>query len=142
MAVETLTALQAYQVMANAACLTDPTSNSYCFVDAVQSANPADLYYYQLPLGLPLPANAKPTCSPCLRSIMSTFAAGVQNSTSTSLTGLRATYDVAAEASVTTCGADFAQTNLVNGAATELGRGTLTTVGTMVLLTLAIMTMA
>lgn len=73
---------------------------------------------------------------------MSTFAAGVQNSTSASLTGLRGTYDAAAEASVTTCGADFAQTNLVNGVASALSRGASATVGTMVLLTLAITMMA
>ncbi|PPR04834.1 hypothetical protein CVT26_012989 [Gymnopilus dilepis] len=121
MAVSTLTALNAFQVMHDVGCSTDPTSNTYCYLDAVRSANPADSYYYQLPLGIPLPNSTRPTCSACSKGAMNIYASALENSTTASLlTDLQSSYAPSAQLSVQFCGADFAQTNLSNAASSLL----------------------
>lgn len=111
MAVNTLTALQAFQVMHDASCLADPTTNTYCFLTAVRNPNPSDLYYYQLPLGIRLPNKSTPSCKACTKSVMGIYAAAIQNSTQApGLAGLKATYEPAAELSVGLCGAGYAKT--------------------------------
>ncbi|TFK67343.1 hypothetical protein BDN72DRAFT_105336 [Pluteus cervinus] len=121
LAVDTLTALQAYEVMYNTGCLTDPTTSSYCFVNAVHSSSPSDFYYYQLPLGISVPKKTIPSCSACTRSVLSVYAAALQNgSSSDQLDQLKDTYNDAASAAVQACGADYAQSNLVNGAGPTL----------------------
>lgn len=111
MAVNTLAALQAFQVMHDASCLADPTTNTYCFLTAVRNPNPSDLYYYQLPLSIQLPKSSTPSCSACTKSVMGIYAAAIQNSTQApGLAGLKATYQPAAELSVGLCGAGYAKT--------------------------------
>ena len=61
--------------MRTAACAVNST-NTYCYVDALQAASTADLYPYQLPLGLALPNTTVPSCSSCVQSVMNTFATG------------------------------------------------------------------
>ena len=45
----------------------------YCYVDALQAASAADLYPYQLPLGLPL---LKLSCDACAQRVKGAFAEG------------------------------------------------------------------
>ena len=64
--------LQAYSVMRTAACAVNST-NTYCYIDALQAASAADLYPYQLPLGLPL---LKLSCDACAQRVKGAFAEG------------------------------------------------------------------
>ncbi|KAF8155860.1 hypothetical protein B0H34DRAFT_798957 [Crassisporium funariophilum] len=123
MAVEVLMALQAFDVMHDVACLPDPTTNTYCFLNAVRNKNPSDLYYYQLPLNIPLPKKSTPTCSACSKSVMGLYASALKDPIEGPLlTGLKATYEPSAELSVQLCGAGFAQTQIVSGAMSLFNR--------------------
>jgi hypothetical protein len=104
-------ALQAYEVMRDAGCLFDPATNIYCFLNAVRNTDPTDLYFYDLPLGIGLPQNVNPLCSPCSGSVMSLYATALRNSTqpnSNSLTGLKKTYGPAAAVAIKNCGSTYA----------------------------------
>ena len=61
--------------MRTAACVVNST-NTYCYVDAPQAASAADLYPYQLPLGLPLPNATVPSCDACVQCVKGAFAEG------------------------------------------------------------------
>ena len=112
--------------MHDAACTSEPTSNSYCYVNAVRNANPADLYYYQLPLGIGIPKTAVLTCSSCSVSVMNVYAAALRNPVTASLlTGLKATYDSANALSAQSCGSVFAQGSLAGSGAISIMRGSL-----------------
>jgi len=111
--VNSLIALRAFEVMHDSVCLADPTTNSYCFLSAVQNTNPSDFYFYSLPLGIPLPATSTPSCSACSKSIMGIYAAALQDRPqATLLTGLKTAYTVSAQLAVQLCGAAFAQTSI------------------------------
>ncbi|KLO19394.1 hypothetical protein SCHPADRAFT_818271 [Schizopora paradoxa] len=109
-----------YPILRNAGCLQDQAgSQGFCYVEAVHQSNPADTYLYQLPFGVPLPQAAKPTCSPCGGSVLSSYASALQNSSGNgngSTDGLKATYDAAASASASACGSGYAQVGIVSGA--------------------------
>lgn len=124
MALASLTALQAYSVMYDVGCLTDPTTSAYCYVAAARNPTPVDLYYYQLPLGTSLPKRAVPTCSSCTKSVMNIYAEALSGGTnSSSLTGLQKTYEAAAQGANQACGGDYAHTAVTNaGVGVEAGR--------------------
>lgn len=108
--------------MRDTACLVDQSTNSYCYVEAVRNTNPSDLYFYQLPLGTKLPADTKPSCSACTKSVMQLY------SQAQSLMGLQTTYNAAASLADTACGAGYVQEATITGGATALplaGRWTL-----------------
>ena len=110
-------ALQAYEVMHDAACLIDPTTNSYCYLSAVQNPNPSDLYFYSLPLGITLPNTSKPSCSACSKSVMGVYAIALQDPTeSRQLVGLRSSYQVSVEVAAQFCGSSFALSPVSSGA--------------------------
>ena len=75
----TLQALEAYEVMQEAACLVDPSTNTYCYLNAVHNTNPTDLYYYMLPLGSPLPNSARSTCIACTKNLMSIYSTALSD---------------------------------------------------------------
>ena len=70
--------------MRTAACMANQRTNSYCFVDAIAASlngAPSDIYFYQLPLGTPLPGTnteqgikLSATCSTCVRSLMDLYS--------------------------------------------------------------------
>ncbi|KDR80289.1 hypothetical protein GALMADRAFT_62417 [Galerina marginata CBS 339.88] len=123
MVVSTLMALNAFQVMHDVACEADPSSNTYCYLNAVRNSNPSDSYYYQLPLGIPLPKSSVPTCSACAKSVMGIYATALQDATTGPLlTGLQSTYESSARLSVQFCGSGFANTALVNAALSTVRR--------------------
>lgn len=106
--------------MYDAACMQNPTANTYCYMDAVAEPDPADLYLYQLPLGMSLPHGATGlTCSPCSKSVLGLYASALGNeSLADDLTGLKDTYESSVKLVNAVCGADFAKVGVVNGVAT------------------------
>jgi len=109
--------------MRSAGCLTDPTTNSYCYVNAARDTNPANLYYYSIPLGLKIPSSADPQCTACLKSLMTLYGNAVKAAVKAgpdSLKGLRATYEKAAELTQGKCGAGYASLGLA-GAGVKIG---------------------
>lgn len=127
-----LIALQAFSIMYDVACQVDPTSNTYCYLNAVSNSNPVDSYYYALPLGIPVPSSAVPTCSTCSKSVMGVYSAALQNSTEASqLSGLQETYEATAKLTVAYCGANFATTGLGSSAITSFRRPSWTVMGSL-----------
>jgi len=115
MVVHAVTGLDAYSLLRNAACLPDPQTNAYCYIEAVQNSNPSDVYFYQLPLGIALPENSTPSCSTCTQSVMALFGQ------MTNLTALQATYKDAVQRADATCGQSYIQSS--SGAARSIPTG-------------------
>jgi len=137
MAVTTLTDLQAYSVVREAGCLTDPTTNTYCYLNAVRNSSPSDLYFYGLPIGKKVPKTTTPSCSACTRSVMGTYSAALEDpAKAADLTGLKKTYTEAAQLATSTCGNGYATAVAVNGAAPALGTGYLGWTAVVVLLSI------
>ncbi|KAH8108741.1 hypothetical protein DFH11DRAFT_1631010 [Phellopilus nigrolimitatus] len=110
---QTLLALHAYPILRRAGCLVDQTTNTYCYSLAAHSASPADLYLYQIPLGIGMPNTTTPSCSSCASSLLGVFAEAIKTGNS-SADGLQGTYDSAAAAAAATCGSGYAQIGLVS----------------------------
>ncbi|KAI0828669.1 hypothetical protein BC628DRAFT_1428929 [Trametes gibbosa] len=123
--------LEAYAVMRAAACQINAEKNTYCYVDAVQSTHPSDLYLYQLALGLRLPNTTVPSCTPCVQAIMRTFA-----TEGAGLDALQKTYAAAAQVVDGACGAQFAasmaESGGTNGALSVGGAATTTTAAVVI----------
>jgi len=119
--VQTLQGLQSFNLMRNAGCLPDQTTNAYCFVEAAHSSNPSDLYYYQLPSGIAFPNNTSPSCSSCTKSLLGLYSQALQNASKGSLTDLQSTYKSGEQVAVAQCGEAYAQVTATTGGA--LGRG-------------------
>ncbi|KAG1736140.1 uncharacterized protein EDB91DRAFT_1055802 [Suillus paluster] len=113
MAVGALIGLQAFDLMRDAACSVDPVANAYCYVEAVASSDPSSYYFYQLPLGQPLPKITNGACTSCTKSLMSMYSAALTSSNASSLTGLQATYGDAANKLNNACGSSYAQSTTV-----------------------------
>ncbi|KXN89351.1 hypothetical protein AN958_05849 [Leucoagaricus sp. SymC.cos] len=118
LAVNTLIALNAYKLMYDVACSSDPTSNTYCYINAVANTSPADLFLYQLPLGISVPSDTSNfSCSPCSRTLLGTYADALSNKTlEEDLTSLKQSYESSVQVVGTTCGADFARSGITNSA--------------------------
>lgn len=109
---QTLLGLQSYSLLRKAACLVNQQSNTYCYASAAHASSPADLYYYQLPLGIGFPvATTQPSCSTCGKSVLSLFAEAVRSGNS-SAGGLKETYEAAANQAESVCGTGFAAVGL------------------------------
>lgn len=104
--------------MYDAACMQDPLSNSYCYINAIAKAKPADSYLYQLPFGINLSKTVTGlTCSPCSKSLLNLYASALGNdSVADNLTGLKDAYEPSVQIVNAACGSDFAKSGLVNGA--------------------------
>jgi hypothetical protein len=100
--------------MRQAGCLVNPSTNTYCLLDAVRATTASDIYYYGLPLGTPLPAGMTPTCSACSKSLLSLFAPsakvnGASGNTTATLPALgNGVYSRAASVANAQCGQEFA----------------------------------
>jgi hypothetical protein len=111
LAVNALQGLQAYALMRKTGCLADPTTNTYCYIEAANNSNPSDLYFYQLPLGIGVPSKATPTCSACTKAMLALYAGALAEPQAASLgTGLKKTYAAAANLAISGCGAAYATT--------------------------------
>ncbi|KAF7316176.1 hypothetical protein MIND_00135800 [Mycena indigotica] len=103
MAVNAQIALHAYGLMRTAACLINPATNSYCYLDAVHNSNPSDTYFYSLPLGVNMPNNTIASCSACTKSLMTLYYSALDTQSS-----LKTTYPNAAKIAVADCGPAYA----------------------------------
>ncbi|EJU02452.1 hypothetical protein DACRYDRAFT_22092 [Dacryopinax primogenitus] len=74
LAVTALEGFRSYRMMRTAGCLQNPVTNAYCYVEAVASLLPNDLYFWVASLGIPLPNATAPTCSVCTQSLMNVYA--------------------------------------------------------------------
>ncbi len=103
--------------MYDAACASDPINNAYCYINAIANTTPADLFLYQLPLGITLPKTTTGlSCSPCSRSVLNIYADALNDkSTSDDLTGLKSTYENSVKVVDAACGDDFARAGIVSG---------------------------
>ncbi|KAJ7827006.1 hypothetical protein B0H14DRAFT_3467320 [Mycena olivaceomarginata] len=109
MAVNTQIALNAFNLMRDAGCLVDPTTNTYCYLDAVRNSNPSDTYFYSLPLGVSMPNNTIASCSACTKSLMTLYYGAMNDATQgPGLTALKASYPSAAKIAVADCGTGYA----------------------------------
>lgn len=124
-ATNTLVGLRAYSLMREVGCLSAPsspsTTSSYCYITAAYDSNPADMYVYSLPLGLPMPSSSVPLCSACTGTIMQHYAAALQDpNQAADLTRLRDTYNTAAVKAAQKCGAAYVQTSIASSSATAV----------------------
>ena len=63
MAWDAFNGMKNYAMMREAACLRNLRTNAYCYADAIAGSPPSDIYFYQLPLGTPLPGTTVTTTS-------------------------------------------------------------------------------
>ncbi|RSH87259.1 hypothetical protein EHS25_003168 [Saitozyma podzolica] len=73
-----------YAVVRQAENLIDPDTGVYCYLEALASDRPDDLYLWSLPQGIALPSTSTPTCSKCSSLLLSTLSSA-SNSTSGTL---------------------------------------------------------
>lgn len=102
--------LIAYEPLYDAGCQKDG-HNEYCYVDAIlnSTATPvSDSFVYFLPLGIPLPAPSKPSCSQCQLRTMSIFNKAAANESQP----IHQTYVDAARWIDVTCGPTFVNATL------------------------------
>ncbi|KAJ5170891.1 uncharacterized protein N7500_003674 [Penicillium coprophilum] len=106
--------LVAYEPMYRATCLTNPSTQDYCFVDAVSNSTAPDDYgVYLMPLGTPLTVGDTPSCTKCLKATMETFSRwAIRDGQS-----LDDTYLPSAKIVNDHCGDEFATTNITVGSA-------------------------
>ncbi|PNY25534.1 Uncharacterized protein TCAP_04521 [Tolypocladium capitatum] len=68
--------LESYKTLYSATCLQDPSTNMYCFANAVTNlTTPSDSYLYFMPYGLALPGASTPTCNWCTQNTMAIYHA-------------------------------------------------------------------
>jgi hypothetical protein len=107
--------------MYNAGCLSDPATDSYCYVGAVVNPNPSDLYFYQLPLGTMLTNSTASSCSTCTKSLLGLYETALGNGAElVDLSGLRETYPSAAALAGSECGQGYAVSSVVTSQAIGL----------------------
>lgn len=104
-----------YRVMYKAGCL-KTTANTYCFADAVTNmSSQHDSYPYFLPLGISLPTDSHPSCSPCIKAVMETFAGAAKDRGQV----ISSTYSSAARHLDKTCGPGWIPTQVSQGSRTS-----------------------
>lgn len=135
--------LQSYPLTRSLGCMIDPTTNTYCYLNAVRNSNPSDLYAYQVIFGTKFPTNSQATCSGCSRQVLGALAGAIQDGAgpgkallgSESLTTLSAAYPSAANSALNTCGKGFAQ--VVGNSSVKLRVGSIGWLWTLTLFALA-----
>ncbi|KAL8942585.1 MAG: hypothetical protein Q9216_001567 [Gyalolechia sp. 2 TL-2023] len=106
--------LTSYQPLYKAGCEKDERGN-YCFANAITNkTSPTDSYPYYLPLGISLPGGSQPTCSTCLRNMMTIFSQAADGKTQQPLAG---DYLSAAQMINVGCGPGFANLSMSNRSA-------------------------
>lgn len=115
--VDAMAGLESYTVMRDAACQVDQQTSAYCYVEATHNTNPADFYFYQLPLGISLPNTTIPSCNTCTQDLMNMYAPLASNG---SLPDLVETYGDAATIARNTCGPDYVENVNVSSASKTL----------------------
>jgi hypothetical protein len=126
-------------VMRGAAGLRDPDTGAWCYLEAVASSRPDDLYLWALPSGIRsvgygqstlgtggltqrLPSSTRPTCSKCSRLLLSHYAEYAADTPTLNTTTVNAAVAVVNAA----CGQGFAEFYATGGASVSSGAGKLT----------------
>jgi hypothetical protein len=73
------------------------------------SSSVTDFYPYYLPLGVPLPGGARPTCNDCLQNTMAIFGSAATNGTQP----VSQNYNEAADQINVACGPNFVNDNVM-----------------------------
>jgi hypothetical protein len=106
------TGFKMYSQMREAACLVNNRTQSYCFVEAAADESPIDLYFWELPNGHSIPSGSIPSCSDCIRDVMSIYAKVVTDApkrdNATALP-LASTYPPASQIAAKQCGSAYVQ---------------------------------
>lgn len=120
----------AYDSLYQAGCLKDKDGD-YCYGAAMMNTtDPSTYYIYYLPLGVPLPASATPTCNECLQGTMGIFAGRASNGS----LPLGKDYLSAAQIVDSHCGSTFVDQNVhVSSASSLRAHLSLTFLGGLVL---------
>jgi hypothetical protein len=101
-----------YEPVYRAACLKNPDTNDYCFVDAATNASsPQNLDTYSIPAGYPTVEAPWPTCNECLQASMDIFSRWAQVDGQP----LTTSYLPSALALNRHCGDNFANVNITVG---------------------------
>jgi len=108
-AMDTLSALGAYDLMRTAACQVDQATNSYCFVEAVASSDPSSFWFYRLFLGDELPTVTSSACNTCTSGLMALYASALSSNNGAGLEALGKTYNTAATTLNKMCGSTYAK---------------------------------
>ncbi|EIW82840.1 hypothetical protein CONPUDRAFT_136073 [Coniophora puteana RWD-64-598 SS2] len=123
MASSTLYGLEAYTLMRNSACATNPSTNAYCYIEAVATQDQSSYYFYELPVGMPLAVDiTNQACNDCNKNLMDSYASALQSSPDTML-GLNGTYEDAASKLVGSCGAGYVDTSIKPSSNSALPQG-------------------
>ncbi|THU95232.1 hypothetical protein K435DRAFT_897708 [Dendrothele bispora CBS 962.96] len=110
--VRTRAALLAYPILQTAACLPLSTTNTYCYVSSINAgaSGASDIYLYSLPLGINFPSSAQASCGACEKNLLTVFGNAVLDTDDTSsVIGLKGTYDDAVNVIEGKCGQGFVQ---------------------------------
>jgi len=113
LAVTALEGFRAYRMMRQAGCLINPVTEAYCYVEAVASLLPNDLYFWTTAIGTPLPNSTIPTCSTCTQSLLATFSEYANDSSLL----VSETYPFAAQKAEQKCGSSYANNVAVTNVA-------------------------
>ncbi|KAJ2971282.1 hypothetical protein NQ176_g7769 [Zarea fungicola] len=106
--------LRAYKTLYAVTCLQNPQTQNYCFASAVTNVtNPSDIFFYSMPLGLPLPTSTTPSCGWCTSQTMAIFHAASSDRSQK----ISSTYKDAARQVNTICGPGFVNDTATSGAA-------------------------
>ncbi|KAL4898170.1 hypothetical protein BDV59DRAFT_166325 [Aspergillus ambiguus] len=127
-----------YKPIYRATCLKSPTTNDYCFVDAVTNkSNPADYNVYSVAFGSTLTSAPYPTCNQCLQATMEVFG----NWAKVAQQPLVNSYLPSARGVNSKCGDGFANVNITVGVEKAVSAGLrLTPAGSFVGYILALIT--
>ncbi|KAK1924318.1 hypothetical protein DB88DRAFT_546339 [Papiliotrema laurentii] len=93
-----------YKLIREASTITNPDTGKYCYLEALASTAPDDLYLWSLPSGTPLPGTSKPTCSKCSSLLLNHYSESLDATTTLNGTILQNAINVVNAQ----CGASFA----------------------------------
>ncbi|KIR33918.1 hypothetical protein I352_04004 [Cryptococcus deuterogattii MMRL2647] len=102
-AVKTKWGVGNYRVMREAESLVNEDTGVFCYIEAVASKRPDDLYLWGLPGGISLPSSSMPSCTKCSASLLKIYGSYVSNTTTLNSTVINAAVKRVNEA----CGSSF-----------------------------------
>ncbi|WVQ80808.1 hypothetical protein IAT38_002915 [Cryptococcus sp. DSM 104549] len=110
-----------YAVMKEAEALVNATSGRYCYLEAIASERPDDMYLWGLPGGISLPSSSKPSCSSCSALLLNTYLAYTPTTSTLNATVINSAAKRVNEA----CGASFVNFSTAAAANSSSGAGRL-----------------
>ncbi|WVO16119.1 hypothetical protein L204_103786 [Cryptococcus depauperatus] len=118
-----------YKVMKEAEALVNSDTGVYCYLEALASERPDDLYLWGLPGGISLPSSSKPSCSKCSGLLLNTYGAHLSNTQTLNSTVISTAVSRVNEE----CGRNF----VTLAATTRMSAGTRTTTSNDIAISIA-----